>query len=274
MDSDRTVSAAGADSRVVLRAKNSDAPPIRPKATPPPPSAPSPAVRSSSSSSMGSALASPPPPNEAMVSASPSASPSPSVKKPLPGAHIHCLVVEDNLVNQRVLVKGLRNVGCSVQVANHGQEALDIITVTGADSRGLSKDEERRAVVLMDWEMPAMDGLTCVRRVREWEGESGRRRQQRSRQGLGKGKGDVQEGDEAGAGAGDERKRSRLPVIGVTANARPQQIAEAMEAGMDDVVCKPFRVPELLGRIETLLKRIEDEGEAERDRGKREMVAG
>jgi len=162
----------------------------------------------------------------------------------LPGFYIHCLVVEDNLVNQRVLAKGLQGLGCTVQVANHGKEALDVIT--GSDSYRLNVPAKRQAVVLMDWEMPVMDGLTCVKKVREWEG---RQRPE----------------------TGGREKSKRLPVIGVTANARSQQIAEAMEAGMDDVVSKPFRVPELLERIAKLLEGWEKEGgekEREEEAGK------
>jgi CheY-like chemotaxis protein len=69
----------------------------------------------------------------------------------------------------------------------------------------------------MDWEMPIMNGLTAVAEIRRLETN-----------GLLKG---------------------RIPVIGVTANVRQQQIDTAMQAGMDDVVGKPFRVAELLVRM-------------------------
>jgi len=147
-----------------------------------------------------------------------------------------------------VLAKGLRNVGCSVQVANQGKEALNIIT--GKDSHILEAPRGRQVVVLLDWEMPIMDGLTCVRKVREWEEEEQQRRRGEAE--------DEGRGQDAAA-----QERRRLPVIGVTANARPQQIVEAMEAGMDDVVSKPFRVPELLERIEGLFARLR-----ERDAGR------
>jgi CheY-like chemotaxis protein len=78
---------------------------------------------------------------------------------------IKVLIVEDNLVNQRVLAKQLKNIGMNVAVANHGVEALDYIRKTTyciADERspglGLS-------LILMDWEMPVMNGLTCVREI-------------------------------------------------------------------------------------------------------------
>jgi PleD family two-component response regulator len=64
------------------------------------------------------------------------------------------LIVEDNLVNQRVLAKQLRNVGITVTVANHGAEALDHLRTTTycvADSPAAAKP---LSLILMDWEMP------------------------------------------------------------------------------------------------------------------------
>ena len=72
------------------------------------------------------------------------------------------------------------------------------------------------SLILMDWEMPIMNGLTAVAKIRELEQ--------------------------------DGLLNGRVPVIGVTANVRQQQIETAMQAGMDDVVGKPFRVAELLAR--------------------------
>lgn len=80
-------------------------------------------------------------------------------------------------------------------------------------------------VILMDIEMPVMDGLTCVRRIRALE----------------------REGRLGGCGAGPVR------VIAITANARVEQVQAAMDAGMDDVVSKPFRVGELIASIERLV---------------------
>jgi CheY-like chemotaxis protein len=135
---------------------------------------------------------------------------------------LRVLVVEDNLVNQRVLAKQLRNLGCVVDVANHGAEAIDFLQNTAYWNGSTVADEEHDlSAILMDWEMPVMDGLTAVKKIREYEKE-----------GMLKG---------------------HVPVIAVTANVRQQQISEAMDAGMDDVVSKPFRVRELLERIRTLI---------------------
>ncbi|KAK7743316.1 hypothetical protein SLS62_010688 [Diatrype stigma] len=130
------------------------------------------------------------------------------------------LIVEDNLVNQKVLQRQLRNVGNNTKVANHGGEALDVLK----DSRFWSGKEEEGddiSVILMDLEMPVMDGMTCARKIRELE-----------RDGIIVG---------------------HIPIIAVTAYARPEQIEDAKAAGVDDVISKPFRMPELMPRIEQLV---------------------
>lgn len=111
---------------------------------------------------------------------------------------LHILVVEDNLINQKVAAKQLQRHGCVVHVANHGIEALEFIRKSefweGA-APGV-----KLSVVLLDLEMPVMDGLECIKKIREAEA---------SRQ-----------------------IRGHIPVIATTANARADQVAEAMDAGM------------------------------------------
>jgi len=131
---------------------------------------------------------------------------------------LEILVVEDNLINQKVLATQLKKVGCTVHIANDGIEALVFLQRT----RFWKKGGRRRSVVLMDLEMPNMDGLTCVGEIRKLE--------------------------EGGS------ITRRLPVIAVTANVRDEQVAAARRGGMDDVVSKPFRIPELLAKIEAILK--------------------
>lgn len=82
----------------------------------------------------------------------------------------HILIVEDNLVNQRILAQQLKKLGCTVLVANHGQEALDIIEQSKM-YKGKEKTGKELTVVLMDLEMPIMDGLTAVRLIRHLEAE-------------------------------------------------------------------------------------------------------
>lgn len=117
---------------------------------------------------------------------------------------IKVFIVEDNLVNQRVLQRQLRNLGYIVHVANHGGEALDRLK----ESRywqGHEEDGLDLSVILMDLEMPVMDGLTCARKIRELQ-KSG-------------------------------QLVRHVPIIAVTANARMEQIDTALEAGMVSLVC-------------------------------------
>ncbi|KAH7411103.1 aerobic respiration control sensor protein arcB [Cadophora sp. MPI-SDFR-AT-0126] len=144
----------------------------------------------------------------------PSTNPSPS--------DWHILIVEDNLVNQRILAQQIGKLGCIVHVANHGGEALEIIKET-KHYQGREGDGKDLSVILMDLEMPVMDGLTCVRKIREMEAE-----------GL---------------------IHGRLPIIAVTANARGEQIALARDSGMDDVMPKPFRILQIRTKIEALLEK-------------------
>lgn len=113
--------------------------------------------------------------------------------------HIKVLVVEDNLVNQRVLQQQLRHLSYTVYVANHGEEALDQLKQS-TYWQGHKKDGNSISIVLMDVEMPVMDGLTCTRKIRELE-KSG-------------------------------KLVRHVPIIAVTANARVEQIDTALEAGM------------------------------------------
>jgi signal transduction histidine kinase/CheY-like chemotaxis protein len=121
------------------------------------------------------------------------------------GRQLHILVVEDNLVNQKVVAKQLRKEGHIVSVANHGGEALEFIRRSmfwragdgGEDGVG---ERESLSVVLLDLEMPVMDGITCVKRIRELQNEG--------------------------------RIAGHVPVIAVTANAREDQISSSLDAGM------------------------------------------
>lgn len=111
------------------------------------------------------------------------------------------LLVEDNLINQKVLSKQLRNTGCTVHVANHGVEALDFLKTTNLwNDSSLDENRVDLSVILMDLEMPIMDGLTCTRRIRDLEREG--------------------------------RLKHHIPIIAVTANARSEQMDIAIKAGV------------------------------------------
>lgn len=109
------------------------------------------------------------------------------------------LIVEDNLINQRVLKRQLLNAGHIVHTANHGKQALEVLEKSSA-WHGNEENGTALSVILMDIEMPVMDGLTCSRRIRELEAKGVITR--------------------------------HLPIIAVTAYARPEQIENAKVAGV------------------------------------------
>lgn len=132
-----------------------------------------------------------------------------------------CQVVEDNLVNQRVLCNQLKKIGCTVRAANHGGEALEELTKTSYCKKPtISPPFKQFDIVLLDVEMPVLDGLSCARRIRELEEKA--------------------------------EFVGHVPIIAVSANARTEQIQQAISAGMDDAIAKPFRIPELMELIERL----------------------
>jgi signal transduction histidine kinase/CheY-like chemotaxis protein len=113
---------------------------------------------------------------------------------------LNVLVVEDNLVNQQVTVGMLQLLSCTSTVAANGAEALERIAAGGFD------------VVLMDCQMPVLDGIEATRRLRA---------------------------DEAA------RRARRLPVIGVSAHAVQSAHEDCLRAGMTDFIPKPFTLAEL-----------------------------
>ncbi|THY24034.1 hypothetical protein D6D01_05738 [Aureobasidium pullulans] len=132
---------------------------------------------------------------------------------------MHVLIVEDNEINCKVMSKQLRKLGCEVNVAGNGLEALNFLSTTTHLSS--TPDATPLNLILLDIEMPVMDGLTCIRRIRALE----------------------QSGEISG----------HVPVIAITANARNEQIATAIEAGMDSVVTKPFKIKDLVPQMEAVV---------------------
>jgi signal transduction histidine kinase/CheY-like chemotaxis protein len=116
---------------------------------------------------------------------------------------LRILLAEDNLVNQRIAQKLLETRGHEVTVVAHGGEALD------AHARG-SFD-----VVLMDVQMPEVDGLTATRLLREREAQTGR----------------------------------YTPIVAMTAHAMPGDRERFLAAGIDGYVAKPVRVEQLMEEI-------------------------
>jgi CheY-like chemotaxis protein/HPt (histidine-containing phosphotransfer) domain-containing protein len=131
------------------------------------------------------------------------------------------LLVEDNEINQQVAREILEGVGLQVSIANNGREAVEAINENDYDA------------ILMDIQMPVMDGYTATRAIRKWE--SGIR-------------------DENGKISDLKSKIKTLPIIAMTANAMAGDREKSLDAGMNDHVAKPIDTKELFS---TLAKWIE-----------------
>ncbi|MEH6579748.1 MAG: response regulator [Amphritea sp.] len=124
---------------------------------------------------------------------------------PMPDAPpLHILLAEDGLINQKVATKLLEQRGHSVVIANNGKEAVACF------------EREPFDLVLMDVQMPEMDGFQATARIRELESGS----------------------------------PAHLPIIAMTANAMKGDREECLAAGMDDYIPKPIRSQQLYDMIE------------------------
>ena len=109
----------------------------------------------------------------------------------------HFLLVEDNRINQKVAVEILSQAGVNVEVANNGIEALDALKHKAYDA------------ILMDVQMPEMDGFEATRRIRQ------------------------------------DLRMIQVPIIAMTANAMKGDREKCLEAGMNDYISKPIHIDEL-----------------------------
>ncbi len=114
---------------------------------------------------------------------------------------LRVLVVEDNAVNQKVVARMLERWGVQYVIASNGREALEKL------------QQETFQIVLMDCQMPEMDGYEATRRLRERERA--------------------------------DASQPHIPVIALTANALPEDEQRCLDAGMDDYLAKPIK-PDLL----------------------------
>ena len=120
---------------------------------------------------------------------------------------LHILLVEDNPINQRLACALLEKQGHQIRVAGHGQEALELLAAGNVD------------LVLMDVQMPVMDGLEASRQWRAREAAEG---------------------------------REPLPIIAMTANAMAGDRDACLGAGMNGYVSKPIDIKMLQAEIERL----------------------
>ena len=116
------------------------------------------------------------------------------------------LVVEDNVVNQKVASRLLQKIGYVCDVVGNGREALDVL------------EEKAYTLVLMDVQMPEMDGFEATQAIRARE-NGGR----------------------------------RLPIVAMTANAMDGERQRCLEHGMDEYISKPFKTQELQDVLERLI---------------------
>ncbi|MGA1868422.1 MAG: PAS domain S-box protein [bacterium] len=128
------------------------------------------------------------------------------------------LIAEDNISNQQITKKVLEKSGYNVVVSNDGQEAIS-----------LYKSNPSIDLILMDVQMPVLDGLDATKAIRTMEAEA--------------------------------KKGDRISIIALTAYAMKGDRERCLEAGMDDYVSKPIRAPELLAAIENKLGRSREKNE-------------
>ncbi len=117
------------------------------------------------------------------------------------------LIAEDNPVNQKVTSDTLKKLGYEIAVANNGREAFDAFKSTQFD------------LVLMDCQMPIMDGYEATQAIREYESNTGK----------------------------------HTPIIAATAHAMRGDKEKCLEAGMDDYLSKPIRMMALKEKVEEWL---------------------
>jgi len=121
---------------------------------------------------------------------------------------LRLLAAEDNPTNQQVLAAVMESLDLDVDIVTDGREAVEAWKTGDYD------------LILMDIQMPVMDGIAAAREIRRTELSSG---------------------------------RARIPIIALTANALTHQVAEYMAAGMDGHVAKPIEIAKLYGAISAAL---------------------
>ncbi len=121
---------------------------------------------------------------------------------------LHILVAEDNLINQKLIQRILTRLDCHVRIANHGQEAVSFLA------------DQRFDLILMDMQMPVMDGLQATALIRQAEAESGQ----------------------------------HIPIIALTAHALMGDEEKFLAAGLDAYVSKPIQTNILVQKIKECLK--------------------
>lgn len=133
---------------------------------------------------------------------------NPLKNEPIVSESKKILLAEDNLINQKVASYTLKNLGCSFKIASNGLQAFELYKAEPFD------------IILMDIQMPEMDGLEATQAIREYEQERG-----------------IEPG---------------VTIIALTANAIKEAINEYLEKGMNGFLPKPFKPDELQSLIKNI----------------------
>jgi CheY-like chemotaxis protein len=118
------------------------------------------------------------------------------------------LLVEDNAINQKIVILSLKNFVKNIDVALNGKEALDKF------------GSSRYDLILMDIQMPVMNGIIATKKIRELESST----------------------------------NTQIPIIAITANALSGDKEVCLAAGMNDYISKPFQVDIILSKMKDLLE--------------------
>jgi CheY-like chemotaxis protein len=116
------------------------------------------------------------------------------------------MVAEDNPVNRKLVEQTLAQLGVRAHVVENGLDALAAI------ERGARPD-----LILMDCQMPVMDGYTATEKIRQWEAS---------------------------------RDQPGIPIVALTASAFQEDRERCLVVGMDDFLSKPFSIDDLVGVLE------------------------
>jgi len=138
----------------------------------------------------------------------------------------HVLFVEDNFINQKLVARQLSKKKFTVSTAKNGREAVDFVMASFSDPENAGKGDDTKKqgeidIILMDQEMPVMDGSAAASEIRCREKEMGREK--------------------------------RVPILGVSANVREEQLQEMIKNGMDDFVTKPYMVDDMIKKIGSMI---------------------
>jgi CheY-like chemotaxis protein len=123
------------------------------------------------------------------------------------------LIAEDNSVNQLIALAQLKKLGFSAQAVANGKEAIDAFLTGSFD------------LILMDCQMPEIDGFEATQKIRELEANTGK----------------------------------RIPIIALTANAMKEDEDKCLRLGMTDFISKPVKQEQLLEKLERLLLRSKEQ---------------